>query len=341
MKVYPKINILIPTYNRAATYLIGAILGALSQDYQNLEVIVLDDCSTDNTQEVLQNYSNDPRLKTIKNVKNLGTFKSIKKLVYEYNDSDWFMLLADDEHLTDVSFISKCVGLLNKYSDKNITLISANYETIFESNENKKLNSNRFLPEIIDGRSCFLNYYKSVIPAPFFIQKTDVAKKLGCWIGEFPSVNYEALLLLSLNGNVAFLKDTVGTYMIHDISFSYMLPKNMATNKVVKIAINDLCYIENLSKYAKENKIFPSKIIEKWYHKTMLKFSKVSFFVLIGANKKKEAILFKQKIKEKYPFISLRVFSIDMIIRYFLYKSKFLRKLVMLLRSIMDQLKLN
>lgn len=50
-----KVSVIIPTFNRALT-LSRAVDSVLNQSYGNLEIIVIDDGSTDNTQEILKNY---------------------------------------------------------------------------------------------------------------------------------------------------------------------------------------------------------------------------------------------------------------------------------------------
>jgi len=68
----PTVSVIIPTYNRA--HLIGrAIQSVLNQTYQDFEVIVVDDGSTDNTEEVIKEFQRkDERIKYIKHEKNKG-----------------------------------------------------------------------------------------------------------------------------------------------------------------------------------------------------------------------------------------------------------------------------
>jgi len=65
-----KISVIVPTYNRAPL-IKRALQSVLDQDYPDLEAIVVDDCSSDNTQEVVKSF-NDPRIKFIKHLQNKG-----------------------------------------------------------------------------------------------------------------------------------------------------------------------------------------------------------------------------------------------------------------------------
>ena len=61
----PLISVIIPNFNHAP-YLKQRIDSVLSQTYDNLEVILLDDCSRDNSGEILSSYKNNPKVKKIK-----------------------------------------------------------------------------------------------------------------------------------------------------------------------------------------------------------------------------------------------------------------------------------
>ena len=67
------ISIIIPTFN-SQTHLKNCINSVLSQTYQNFELIIVDDCSSDNTIKIIKNFiKKDSRIKLFKTKKNSGT----------------------------------------------------------------------------------------------------------------------------------------------------------------------------------------------------------------------------------------------------------------------------
>ena len=74
-----KISIIIPTYNRAKI-ISKAIKSCLEQTYNSIEIIIIDDCSKDNTKEVIKKI-NDMRIKYIKLLKHKGASYS-RNIIY-------------------------------------------------------------------------------------------------------------------------------------------------------------------------------------------------------------------------------------------------------------------
>src|SRR3989344_2856340 len=62
MNSKPLVSVIIPTYN-ARSYILEAVDSALAQDYENIEVIVINDGSTDDTEEILRPYVESNQIK--------------------------------------------------------------------------------------------------------------------------------------------------------------------------------------------------------------------------------------------------------------------------------------
>lgn len=70
------ISVIMPAFN-AGNFIIGAARSILEQSWRNLELIIVDDCSTDNTWEIVRMLAeSDPRVKALRNVVNVGPYVS-------------------------------------------------------------------------------------------------------------------------------------------------------------------------------------------------------------------------------------------------------------------------
>lgn len=77
MKGEPLISVVMPAYN-AQQHLAEAMQSVLAQTYENFEVILIDDGSSDNTLEIARSFA-DPRIKIVKNETNLGLVNTLNK----------------------------------------------------------------------------------------------------------------------------------------------------------------------------------------------------------------------------------------------------------------------
>lgn len=111
MMLHPKITICIPVYNMEDC-IARAIISALNQAYDNFEVIVLDNQSSDATFERAKAIQ-DPRLSVFRNETNLGAYGNHNRCL-EYASSEWVKFLHGDDELlpsciaTFVKYISEC-----------------------------------------------------------------------------------------------------------------------------------------------------------------------------------------------------------------------------------------
>jgi len=123
----PKVSIMIPTYNQQQ-YIVRAIESALSQDHENLEIVISDDSSPDDTQAVVRAFiekSGDSRIKYFRNPNNIGILRNYRKTLYDYVEGDWVINLDGDDFFIDSKFISTAIRLTRE--DAGIVLVFGNY----------------------------------------------------------------------------------------------------------------------------------------------------------------------------------------------------------------------
>lgn len=114
-RLNPKVSINMATYNRGQ-YLPEAIDSILRQDFTDWELIIVDDGSTDNTQEVILPYLRDERVKYFKNEKNLGICLTRNKAL-EKSSGEYIAVLDSDD-----------VWLANDKLSQQIDFLDFNYE---------------------------------------------------------------------------------------------------------------------------------------------------------------------------------------------------------------------
>ncbi len=89
-----RISVVIPTYNRPEL-LNNSINSVLSQTYRDFELIVIDDCSSDNTPDVLEGFR-DERLRVIRNSSNKG-IAAVRNISVSNSQGKYIAFLDDDD----------------------------------------------------------------------------------------------------------------------------------------------------------------------------------------------------------------------------------------------------
>lgn len=89
------VSIVMPSYN-TAQYITDSIESVLSQTYTNWELIIVDDCSTDNTDEIIKRYLSDDRIRYLKNDRNSGAAVSRNYALREAKGR-WIAFLDSDD----------------------------------------------------------------------------------------------------------------------------------------------------------------------------------------------------------------------------------------------------
>jgi glycosyltransferase involved in cell wall biosynthesis len=95
----PKFSILMANYNNAE-YIAEAIQSVLEQTFQDWELVIVDDCSNDDSIKVIEPYLKDERIRLLQNKVNKGYIGTLKRLVYE-SRAELLGILDSDDAITN------------------------------------------------------------------------------------------------------------------------------------------------------------------------------------------------------------------------------------------------
>jgi glycosyltransferase involved in cell wall biosynthesis len=122
------VSIVLPSYN-GKDFLNKSIESCLNQTYKNIELIIINDCSTDSTEQIINSYT-DSRIKYLKNEINQKLPKSLN-IGFNIALGDYFTWTSDD-NFYDVTAIEKMVFSLES---QKVDLVCAPYFTIDNNDE--------------------------------------------------------------------------------------------------------------------------------------------------------------------------------------------------------------
>ena len=120
------VSIIMPSYN-TANFIEETINSVLSQTYENWELIIVDDCSSDNTDQVISKYLEDKRIKYLKNSSNSGAAISRNRALEE-SKGKWIAFLDSD----DLWYPEKLEKQIKFMKKNNYHFSYTNYEEIDE-----------------------------------------------------------------------------------------------------------------------------------------------------------------------------------------------------------------
>lgn len=243
----PLVSIMIPVFNQGK-YISRAIESVLNQDYDNIEIVIGDDCSEDNTSAIILSYLLNPKIKYFKNETRLGRVKNYHNLLYEKASGEWVANLDGDDFYTDYNFISECIKHINNDKSKSICMIQAGHTLLFEHSNTKQIKvpniKNEF--EIIDGKEYLYNFIKinhfSHLATLYNRKK---AIDINFYNEGILSTDMESILRLASTGNIILIKKSVGVWLQHELNIS----SNSGFNKLIE----NLVWIDNVGEFVKKS----------------------------------------------------------------------------------------
>ena len=293
----PKVSIMIPTYNQK-DYLRNTIISVINQDYDNIEIVISDDASTDDTESLVTEIikdNPDRDIKYIRRTSNLGHIANYHDTLQNIVTGEYVLNLDGDDFLIDMTYIRSCIELIEKHPD--IKLVFARQGTFFEQNNKVVYDKvNEKLPQIIDGNDFFINFTKGhTIPHLTCLYRRKDAIELDFYSVNIISSDWESILRLCINNKIGFINRHVGIWRRH---FS-----NESRSINIDKLLDNLKYITSVSSFAKDNTNFSSRQLVKWRKKMLLRNLIREIITLHFLDRKKlKSFLTKLKNELPYPY---------------------------------------
>ena len=256
------IDILMATYN-GEKYLEEQIDSILGQTYKNIRLIISDDCSTDNTKNILKKYQEKENIEIYYQKENLGYVKNFEFLLQKV-ENEIYMLSDQD----DVWMSNKVEDTLKKLEQDNADLVFTDLEIVDENlntidkSFNRKMDKFRKIEKTL-GKKSFEYLYNNITGCTIMSKKEWINKILpipknskyvihDSWIG----------LIISLKGKISYLDKPTIKYRQHgdnQVGTERTSHKYKKFSQIRELFINvkkDLfkTYIENEEKFPEDLK---------------------------------------------------------------------------------------
>lgn len=211
----PAVSVCIPTYNYAS-FLPRAVESVLGQTFEDFELLVYDDASTDDTVAVMQPYLSDPRVKLVVQDPNQGLFANFNQSVEGARGRYIKFLCADD--WIEPTFLAKTLPLFEEMPD--LSLVTTAH---WHANEKGELTATQYGPfgkgprvsgELVASR---LARWGNVIGMPTnTLIRRDLLVKVGGFDAEYaPGADVQLWLKLLAEGDMGWVPEKLCTWRIH------------------------------------------------------------------------------------------------------------------------------
>ncbi|MGV8830191.1 MAG: glycosyltransferase [Breznakibacter sp.] len=234
------VSVIVITYN-SSKYVLETLESAKNQTYQNIELIVSDDCSTDNTVDICRNWIEQNkerfvRTEMVTSDKNTGIAPNCNRGL-KLAEGEWIKLIAGDDILYShciSSFVDNIV--LNEDLDIAFSYVSINGRS---ADVPKELDI--FFSKSIDQQLRSL-IKRNSLPAPGSFLKHSIVNELGGFDEKFPFFEDYPFYLkaLCLKKRIVLVREILVDYRVYNQSISNDDNFNLSYQRSVKLFFKDV-----------------------------------------------------------------------------------------------------
>lgn len=188
----PEVSVCITNYNYAK-YIEQCVLSVVNQSYKNIQLYIIDDCSTDDSKEKLEAFERKyENVHCIYNEVNKGYKYGIKKFIDELCSGKYFIIVSADDYLANDDTIEQFLKAIDD-CDETIDFV---YGDVIINNEATKVDeyiNMRFLEKAAVVSETFKRYGSGALPFLYAIHRADFYRKNNYSWSEFEECSSDAL----------------------------------------------------------------------------------------------------------------------------------------------------
>jgi len=203
------ISVGIPVYN-GSNYIRESIESVLNQTERNFELLIVDNCSTDQTLSIIREYG-DPRIRVFVNEWNLGAFANFNRCI-ELAKGEFIVLLPHDDVLLPTALEIYSKGLA---AEPQVGLAYSSYYVIDEKGKRSCLSMAYDENKVMSGNEAFTKLAKGC-PIQCTMTRREIYSRLGSWDTNIIISDWDMWCRIALAGyKVAYFKDPQNCYRVH------------------------------------------------------------------------------------------------------------------------------
>jgi len=261
--IKPLVTVIIPSYNHAQ-YILTAINSVKNQTYDNWELIIIDDGSTDNTHEILEKMPKDDRIVLFLNKDNKRQSYRMNQALNSAKGEYISILYSDDWYLPQK--LEKQIFLFSKLPDDYGVVYSAGYRYFEDNNETIEVETNKHMK-----RGWI---FKELLLEPFFVYPISPLVKKICFLDYPFNEKYMA------EGEAIFFKialkykfDYVDEPLVTMRNHTYNIGSN--TETMLRESTANIIDLFNLNEFPTDLKQHLNGILAKNHREKGLEFIKL------------------------------------------------------------------
>jgi glycosyltransferase involved in cell wall biosynthesis len=219
----PKVSFVVPCFRLA--HLLGDCLGSiLSQTFSDIEVIVMDDCSPDDTAAVTASFD-DPRVRYVRNERNLGHLRNYNAGI-ELACGEYVWMISADDRLGVPYVLERFVRVMDEQPHVGFVFCPA---VLFDGTADGDVISSHGSSDVVFRNRDFLRplLQANCVPAPAGMVRRRAYDRTGLFPLDLPFAgDWYLWLALALHFDVAYLAEPMVRYRVHDLNMTKTCLRN-------------------------------------------------------------------------------------------------------------------